>query len=337
MIDPTHIAQAVALLKSGELVAFPTETVYGLGADASQLAAIEKVYALKKRPSSHPLIVHVASPEQIADWVRDIPSPARALMQSKLMPGPLTLVLPKADHVLGAVSGGQNTVAIRCPDHPVAQALLQAFGGGVVAPSANLFGQISPSHHDHVLQAFGNAVFVLAAGATSVGIESTIVDATQADRLTILRHGLLTAEQLGAIAGVPVYERQNQNSSATPRVSGDLLAHYAPKTRLRLMSTDQLKTAFKNNSKPARLLIWYFGSTHADNTTSEMIQSITLPTQAQAYAAQLYAQLHQADQQQVDEIWIEIPNELYTQAAWKGVLDRLTKAEYGSGQSNSSA
>jgi len=337
MINPTHIAQAVALLKSGELVAFPTETVYGLGADASQLAAIQKVYALKKRPSSHPLIVHVASPEHIQNWVVDIPAPARALIQSSFMPGPLTLVLPKAAHVLGAVSGGQNTVAIRCPDHPVAQALLKAFGGGVVAPSANLFGQISPSHHDHVAQAFGDTVFVLAAGATSVGIESTIVDATQADRLTILRHGIFTAEQLGLVAGVPVYERPHQNSSNTPRVSGDLLAHYAPKTRLRLMNTDQLSAALKSNQKPARLLAWHFGATPAENTTSETIQSITLPTQAQAYAAQLYAQLHKADQMNVEEVWIEIPNELYTQAIWKGVLDRLTKAQYGSGKSDSSS
>src|SRR5262245_50744969 len=176
VVSDREIDDAVAILRAGGLVAFPTETVYGLGADASNAAAVRRIYEAKGRPSDHPVIVHVADAVQVANWARDVPETAHRLAR-RFWPGPLTLVLKRAAHVGDFVTGGQDTVAVRVPSHPVAQGLLRRFGGGVAAPSANRFGRVSATTADHVREEFGAAVgCVLDGGESDVGIESTIVD-----------------------------------------------------------------------------------------------------------------------------------------------------------------
>ena len=354
MINDDEILTAAQALLAGKLVAFPTETVYGLGADADQVFAIEQVYALKKRPAQHPLIVHVAQPSEVVDWVRAIPLPAQRLLQSPWMPGPLTLVLSRSDRVLPAVCGGQDSVAIRCPSHPVACRLIQKLSElakkskGLVAPSANLFGQISPSHHDHVIRAFcdtnsnepnSDRLHVIRAGACSVGIESTIVDAREPDRLVILRHGILTAAELGEWAKVPVYHRHRSFDSGVdrkvlPRVSGDCLAHYAPHTPLRLFDSADLRAQILQSARTSlqapKRVVWYFSSSAAALAPAKKDLSHwvwqCMPDDPKAFAACLYAQLHQADQSQSCEIWIELSDWVRRDESWLGVIDRLTRA-----------
>ena len=199
-VSNTDIAHAAAVLKAGELVAFPTETVYGLGADASNADAVRKVFAAKGRPADHPLIVHIADAVQLSNWARDIP-PTAHLLAKKFWPGPLTLVLQRNPQVPDAVTGGQDTVALRIPSHPVAQALLREFGGGIAAPSANRFGRVSATTAAHVHEEFGDSVAcVLDGGAADVGIESTIVDCSRGAP-ALLRPGWITPQQLEAALG----------------------------------------------------------------------------------------------------------------------------------------
>lgn len=227
--DDATIERAAALLHAGGLVALPTETVYGLGADASNASAIARVFAVKGRPTSHPLIVHIADASQLDRWATDITPLARRLA-AHAWPGPLTLVLPRTAAVIDAVTGGQSTVAVRVPSHPLTLAILLRFGGGVAAPSANRFGKVSPTTAAHVRADLGDDVdLVVDGGPCTVGLESTIVDLSRGDEhAAILRPGGLGPEDLAAIAGRPLPLR----ATTQVRVPGQLVAHYAPRARV---------------------------------------------------------------------------------------------------------
>jgi L-threonylcarbamoyladenylate synthase len=316
------IAHAVAILKAGELVAFPTETVYGLGADASNADAVRKIFTAKGRPADHPLIVHIADAVQLANWARDIPPAAHKLAQ-KFWPGPLTLVLKRAARVPDAVTGGQDTVAIRVPSHPMAQALLRAFGGGVAAPSANRFGRVSATTAAHVREEFGDAVAcVLDGGAADVGIESTIVDCSRGAP-ALLRPGWITPQQLEAVLGAPLAAPQ----AAAPRAPGMLDKHYAPQTPLMLMEADlvvELARSLTRQGKRVAVL--------ARTTLQPVIEGlvwIAAPADAAGYAHDLYANLRTLDHAGCDAILVEQPPE---DAAWIAIRDRLNRAAAGSGE-----
>src|SRR6185437_8499042 len=239
-----QIQHAAALLDAGELVAFPTETVYGLGGDAQSPAAVGRIYAAKGRPANHPVIVHLAPHGDPNYWVEHLPADAQRLIDA-FWPGPLTLILKRAARIPAAVSGGQDSVGLRCPSHPVAQALLEAFSarrgghGGVAAPSANRFGHVSPTTAQHVRDEFGAAIHVLDGGACDVGIESTIVDLSRGFP-ALLRPGRVTPDEIANVLGVA--PRLPDGSDATaPRASGTLKAHYAPRTPLALLPFDALE------------------------------------------------------------------------------------------------
>ena len=233
----SDIARAAAVLAGGGLVAFPTETVYGLGADAASAAAVERIFAAKGRPRHHPLIVHLADAAQLDDWAIDVPDAARALARAA-WPGPLTLILRRGPRVSPAVTGGEATVALRVPAHPVAQALLRRFGGGVAAPSANRFGAVSPTTADHVAADLGGAVdYLLDGGACEVGVESTIVDLSRA-RAVLLRPGGLPREAIEAITG-PLAAPDAE----APAAPGTLASHYAPAAEVIAVAPDEVPAA----------------------------------------------------------------------------------------------
>lgn len=320
-VPDLDIARAAAVLKAGELVAFPTETVYGLGADASNADAVSKVFAAKGRPADHPLIVHIADVAQLAHWARDIPPSAQSLAK-KFWPGPLTLVFKRNATVPDAVTGGQDTVAIRVPSHPVAQALLRAFGGGIAAPSANRFGRVSSTTAAHVREEFGDTVAcVLDGGATDVGIESTIVDCS-GEAPALLRPGMITPQQIEAALGAPLGAPQPK----TPRVSGMLDKHYAPQTPLMQMEGDlivELAHSLVRQGKRVAVLARTRLQPLLDNLTW-----VAAPADAAAYAHDLYANLRALDHAGCDAILVEQPPE---DAEWLAIRDRLNRAAAGSG------
>jgi L-threonylcarbamoyladenylate synthase len=234
--------RAVDLLRAGELVAIPTETVYGLGADAANPAAVAKIFAAKGRPADHPLIVHLAGHDAVDHWAEQVPAVAWELMET-FWPGPLTLILKKQAWVPDAVTGGQDTVGLRVPGHPVALELLRRFAAvagehaGIAAPSANRFGRISPTTAEHVREELGDRVpLILDGGPCAVGIESTIVDCSRGEPV-ILRPGHISAAHLEAVSGV---QPRLVAGGGTPRVSGALEAHYAPQTPLRMVAGESL-------------------------------------------------------------------------------------------------
>ncbi len=312
---PCTVEDAVAALRRGEVIGLPTETVYGLAADASDPAAVARVFALKGRPADHPLIVHLGDVALLDVWARDVPAVARTLA-ARFWPGPLTLVLPRAARVLDAVTGGQDTVALRMPAHPLAQAVLQAFGGGLAAPSANRFGHISPTRPEHVSAEFGAAVTcVLDGGPCAVGIESVIVDLSGAVP-RILRPGAITRAMLEAALGASVAEGAADGS---PRVSGALPAHYAPRTPLELLDGAALRARLHD---PGVLLL-----THGIEISAAF--GLRLPADAAGYAQGLYAALRELDTRGARRLLVErVPDD----PAWAGVRDRLQRAAAGSGQ-----
>jgi L-threonylcarbamoyladenylate synthase len=315
------IARAVDILRAGGVVAFPTETVYGLGADAANAAAVGRIYALKGRPSTHPVIVHLPQPRAISDWALAPPPAAVALAQA-FWPGPLTLVLRRAAHVLDAVTGGQDTVALRVPAHPLAQALLAAFGGGVAAPSANRFGRVSATTAQHVRDEFGPAVeLVLDGGACEVGIESTIVDLSGSTP-RLLRPGGVAREALESVLGKPL----EQPDAAGPRAPGSLRAHYAPATDLMLVDPDVAPELIRSLARQdKRVAVLSF------STLRPLLPGLTwaaAPADAPSYAHCLYENLRALDASGADVIVVERPPQ---RPAWLAVLDRLTRAAAGSG------
>src|SRR5512137_809152 len=231
-----EIDRAVAALRDGEVIAFPTEPVYGLGADAQNPDAVRKVFELKGRPPTHPLIVHIDHPRMLDRWALSVPPAARALAD-RFWPGPLTLVLRRAPAVDLAITGGQDTVAVRVPGHPVAQQLLRAFGSGIAAPSANRYGRVSPTRVEHVREEFGDALgIVLDGGDCKIGLESTIVDCVDAVP-RVLRPGFITLTQLRAV----VPEIQGRAEADSPRVPGSDVKHYAPSTPLSIVDGRRLE------------------------------------------------------------------------------------------------
>lgn len=320
MSETSQIALAVERLEQGQLVAFPTETVYGLGGDARDPAAIERIFSQKGRPREHPVIVHLRKDAELAHWARDL-HPAAWALSAAFWPGPLTLVLRRARGVLDEITGGQDTIGVRCPAHPLAQALLVAFAESdprraLAAPSANRFGRISPTTAAHVRDEFGDAVMVLDGGSAPIGIESTIIDLSRMDREgpVMLRPGAIGAEELAAVLGV----RPVSGDGMGPRASGTLAAHYAPRTPLRLVSAAEL-TAI-----PDGTAVWsYSVGALAGN---ELWRDA--PTEPGAYARELYAMLRWFDDQRPLRIWVEAPP---NEAAWDAVNDRLGRAAHGSG------
>ena len=318
-MDPSRTAaiqQAVAALRRGELVGLPTETVYGLAADAGNPEAVRAIFALKGRPADHPLIVHIASVAQLSRWARTVPDAARALAEA-FWPGPLTLILPRQPEVSDAVTGGQDTVGLRCPAHPVALAVLEAFGGGLAAPSANRFGHVSPTSAAHVRAEFGDALpIVLDGGDCAVGIESTIVEfGAQGPR--ILRPGQISRAQVEAIIG-PVAVGAN---AASARASGTLEAHYAPRTPMLLMERTALEAEYRQQEALGQHV-----QALALDALPAHARGMALPAHADAYAHDLYAALRALDAAGGHLLLVERPPQ---GAAWEAVNDRLRRAAAG--------
>lgn len=319
MVTNEDLERAAAVLKAGGVVAFPTETVYGLGADAASPQAVARIYELKGRPSSHPVIVHLESAAALDDWAATVPERARRLA-ARFWPGPLTLVLRRGPRVPDAVTGGQDTVAIRVPAHPVARALLRAFGGGIAAPSANRFGRVSATSAAHVRAEFGDAVgCVLDGGECDVGIESTIVDVSGAQPVLLRPGGVPLAAieaALGETVGTP--------GAAAPRAPGMLKSHYAPGTPLMLVDPDVAVELVRSLARQGkRLAVLSF------SPLQPLLSGLVwrhAPSSAEAYAHALYANLRDLDCAGADVIVVERPPE---HPDWAAVLDRLTRAAAG--------
>lgn len=334
IIQGRDIGTAARWLQAGKLVAFPTETVYGLGANARDEAAIKAVFAAKGRPADHPVIVHLADSEAASAWAAQVDKRARQLMDA-FWPGPLTVVLPRHPQVSTLVTGGQDTVAIRCPSHPVARQLLQAFahlagpGAGVIAPSANRFGHVSPTQAKHVFQEFVGSdleMYVLEGAPSEVGIESTIVDVSQAGQpARILRPGHIGADALQAVLREEVMPYAPQKASPdTPRVSGSLKAHYAPRTPLYLFQRAQLSRIIQAHQAD-RIAVVGCGPLGllGEAAAQGLHQVRVLPADARSYAAQLYGTLRALDEQGFAALYFEIPPAL---PVWEAVHDRLSRA-----------
>jgi L-threonylcarbamoyladenylate synthase len=319
-VPTSSIDDAVAVLRSGGLVAFPTETVYGLGADASNDDAVKKIYAAKGRPRNHPLIVHVANVRDIDAWATDV-TEAAGRLANRYWPGPLTLILDRAPHVSNLITGGQDTVALRVPSHPVAQALLRAFGGGIAAPSANRYGRVSATTAEHVRSEFGGSVdCVLDGGPSDVGIESTIVDVSGMEPV-LLRPGHITAreieETLGRAVGAP--------GEASPRAPGTLAKHYAPQTPLIVMEADLLAELAASMTRQGQKVAVLARS--ALRPLLHGVMWIAAPDDAAGYAHDLYANLRKLDEAGCNAILVEQPP---LDPAWTAIHDRLMRAAAGS-------
>lgn len=318
------IERAVRALREGALVGLPTETVYGLAADAGNPAAVAAVFATKGRPSDHPLIVHVADAAAARHFAAEVPPFARALMDA-FWPGPLTLILPRRPDIAQAAAGGHSSIGLRCPAHPVAQALLRACAAagmhGLAAPSANRFGRVSPTTAAHVHDEFGDALLVLDGGPCAVGIESTIIDATRGTPV-LLRPGHIGRAAIEAACGERLREREAFDTDA-PRASGTLAAHYAPNARLRLMAAGELQAGLDllgADAQRAGLAVY------ARSPLQRVAGGVLLrrmPDDAEAAAQQLFAVLRDFDAQGARLIWVEAPPEA---SDWDGVRDRLQRA-----------
>ena len=324
-IDQSVIDTAARLLEAGELVAFPTETVYGLGADAENPAAVAAIYAAKGRPQDHPVIVHLAPEAPLDYWACDIPPEAGALAAA-FWPGPLTMILKRAPNIPDAVSGGQDTVGLRCPSHPVALALLRAFKGGkggIAAPSANKFGHVSPTLADHVVDEFeldDTVAMVLDGGPSQVGIESTIVDLSRLDTLgpVLLRPGHISAEAIAAV----IDRMPAAADAAAPRASGTLESHYAPHTPVAMQARAVLLETIEQLHAAGRKVALIHVSTMPETHAAQR-----LPPRPAGFAHALYAALRAMDGQGADVILVESPPQ---QGEWLGVNDRLRRAAHGS-------
>ena len=334
--DKATLEHAVQLLQHGELVAFPTETVYGLGADAANPAAVAKIFAAKGRPADHPLIVHLPGAAYLEQWARDVPQQAWDLAEA-FWPGPLTLILQRAAGVPLAVTGGQETVGVRVPSHPLALALLRAYaqaGGGqnglcgIAAPSANRFGRISPTDAAHVHDELGQAVaLVLDGGPCHVGIESTILDLSRKNAPPrLLRPGHISPEQIAEVIGEMPELPASMQGSTVPRVSGSLDAHYAPRTAMRLVPVENLaRTIEELQSKGTTCGLLLY---RAEPWLPAAFPCCRLPATPEGYARGLYAALRQLDQAGRDLILVEtIPEN----PDWAAVADRLRRAACGAG------
>lgn len=325
-----EILQAALKLEAGELVVFPTETVYGLGADAENALAVAKIYALKGRPADHPVIVHVSPNVNIAHWANPVPPAAYALMEA-FWPGPLTLIMQRRATIPSIVSGGQRTIGLRCPSHPMAQTLLKAFKGGrggVAAPSANKFGRVSPTTAQHVRDEFGAdpaISMILDGGQSDVGIESTILDITRISAYgsVLLRPGSISAEQIAEVLGCMP---RNPDKNA-PRASGTLESHYAPRTPVALVASNQLAVALARcRIARKRVALLSVVARIDDVMLSNVVAHHRVLNDPRAYAHVVYAALRKLDRVAADVIVIESPPQ---GDEWHGVHDRLRRAAHG--------
>ena len=339
------IASGADCIKAGGLLGLPTETVYGLAADAENEAAVAHIFSAKGRPADHPLIVHVLDTASVAHFAARVPDFALALIQT-FWPGPLTLILSRRAGVAAAAAGGQNSIGLRSPSHPVAQALLKACLAqqvwGVAAPSANQFGRVSPTTAQHVQGEFGAELLILDGGPCTVGIESTIIDCTRGVPV-LLRPGAISREQVQATCGLKVLLKEELTSleAPAPRASGTLDSHYAPKAKVRLMDAQALQTALDllgQDLDDAAAAGATRGAAGADRTAGPTIATYSrailktrssqvlrrrMPDEAAATAQQLFAVLRELDAQGVKLIWIET---LPDTPEWDGVRDRLQRA-----------
>ncbi|MGE5088685.1 MAG: L-threonylcarbamoyladenylate synthase [Candidatus Levyibacteriota bacterium] len=317
--DDAAIGEAAALLRAGELVAFPTETVYGLGADASNPVALRRLFEAKGRPADHPVIVHVLGFAEAERWSAAMPAGARALAEA-FWPGPLTLIVPRSDRAGDAVTGGQASVGLRAPSHPVARALLAEFGGGIAAPSANRFGHVSPTTAQHVADDLADAVaLILDGGPCDVGIESTIV-AFDGDTPLLLRPGGIGADAVARVLGrAPV-----AGGASAPRASGTLASHYAPRTPSALVSGEALRAELVQLAdRDERVAVLARDIAIPEGFDGVWIRA---PRDAVAYARALYANLRRLDAAGADAILIE---DVPADRAWTAVRDRLMRATAG--------
>ena len=332
----TALAPAAACLRGGGLLGLPTETVYGLGADADNPAAVAAIFAAKGRPANHPLIVHVADgaagAAALAHFASSLPPFAQALAAA-FWPGPLTLIMPRRAGVAQAAAGGQDSIGLRCPAHPVALALLRLLAQGpqpvrgIAAPSANRFGRVSPTTAAHVRSELGDALLVLDGGDCQRGIESTIVDCTRGQPV-LLRPGPVTRAHMRAACGLAVLLPQQATDQrlqqAAPRASGTLASHYAPRARVVLMDADALHTALRGPALPPGLGL-FLRSAHLQALAQALPQVLLarMPGSASAAARSLFASLRRLDDAGVDTIWMEaVPSA----PSWDGVRDRLQRA-----------
>jgi L-threonylcarbamoyladenylate synthase len=306
-----EIRKAAEVLRAGGLVAFPTETVYGLGADAANVKAMARLYAVKRRPSDHPVIVHFRSNDDAFAWARDVPAAARKLAE-RYWPGPLTLILKRSALAKDFVTGGQDTVGLRVPSHPVAQELLKEFRGGIAAPSANRFGLVSPTTAAHVREDLGKEVdLVLEGGPSEVGIESTILDLSGASP-ALLRPGHISRKELEATIGGPILEGADSGA----RHPGGLERHYAPRTPARLVPTHALDREISKLKERVAVLAFSRPDERVDYW-------LRMPRVPQAYAQRLYAALRELDTAGCERILVEAPPE---SPEWSAVRDRLKRA-----------
>ena len=314
------VAEAARRLAAGDLVAFPTETVYGLGADATNAVAVAKIFALKGRPGDHPLIVHVAGVEGLAEWGHGA-SPAAYALAERFWPGPLTIIVKKSRRVPAIVTGGQDSVGLRCPSHPLAQELLRAFaraGSGVIAaPSANRFGHVSPTTAHHVRDEFGSDFPVLDGGACEVGLESTIVDLSRGAPV-LLRPGAVTREDIARVMGMDPRARDVE----APRASGTLDAHYAPRTALALLLPSEFERELREQPNVAVLAL------RKAPQTSRVTSWIDAGSDPVRYGHDLYANLRKLDAAGANRILVEAPP---VTIEWEAVNDRLRRAAAGAG------
>ncbi len=319
-VTPDDLERAALRLEAGLTVVFPTETVYGLGADASNPEAVRRIYEIKGRPADHPLIVHIAGLGDLEAWADPIPPEAWRLGE-RFWPGPLTLILPCRGEVPKAVTGGRDTIAVRVPAHPVAAALLKAFGRGIAAPSANRFGRLSPTTSGHVREEFGEeAGMILEGGPCRIGVESTIVSLVGETPL-ILRPGALTAGEIGEVLGRKIGGASE--GQVVPAAPGSHCVHYAPKTPLEILSGTHLPgRVFRTirAGEKAGILALTQG---AGSFGSDKVATILMPSRADEYARELYAALHRLDRSGCDRLFAERPP---ATEEWIAVRDRLGRA-----------
>ncbi len=307
----SDVSHAAKVLKSGGLVAFPTETVYGLGADAANAQAVKRLYAVKRRPADHPVIIHFEDSKKAFGWAREVPAAAKKLA-ARYWPGPLTLILRRSALAKDFITAAQDTVGLRVPSHPVAQELLAAFSGAIAAPSANRFGRVSPTTAAHVREDLGSEVdLVLEGGPSEVGIESTILDLSSAAPV-LLRPGHISSEELKKVLGREVLEA----TAASPRHPGGMERHYAPHTPARLVPTHALDKEISGLKERVAVLAFSRPDERVDFW-------LRMPREPQAYAQRLYAALRELDGAGCERILVEAPPE---SAEWSAVRDRLKRA-----------
>jgi L-threonylcarbamoyladenylate synthase len=312
-----EIETAVQALRDGELVAFPTETVYGLGANAQNPAAVRKIFDVKGRPANHPVIVHLDSPRYLHRWVREVPDSATRLAES-FWPGPLTMVMPRAPNVHDVITGGQDTIAIRVPAHPMAQQLLTAFGGGIAAPSANRYGRLSPTRAEHVREELGETIrVILDGGECQIGLESTIVSFEAGGTVRLLRPGSVTAAQMRAVVG----ELLVGADRASPRVPGSLPTHYAPSTPLTIVPSGEIDAQADAASSGGRRVAVL--AQRLPLRSHKYVTWINAGRRPESYGRDLYTNLRTLDKAGCQRILVQ---DVPEGERWEAIRDRLLRA-----------